>query len=785
MAEGKKGNELTELKQQLRMLAASQSREDLATKRDLFKKIISYMSLSIDVSALFTEMTMATATADVATKKMLYHYITYHAHLHPDLSLLAINTLLKDGRDEDPTIRGLALRSLSSLRVPNLIEYLTDPLQRALDDPHPYVRRTAVMGVLKLYHMDDTVVEQLNLMSSLHHLALHDQDAQVAANCISVIAEVEGFQALATGAMVVPVLNRIKDFTEWGVCTVLEVVSHYTPAESSEVYDMMNVLEPCLSHANSAVVLATVRVFLRLTLCMPEVHQQVYERIKAPLLTLISSSVPEIAYTVVAHMHILVTRAPMLFAEDHKHFYCRFNDPTYIKVLKLEMLTAIADFHNVYEIATELSEYVADADAEISRKSIMAVGTIALELPDAEGIVARLLQFLELGQPHIVGETLVQMKDLLRRQPKHTADITAALAMIGPEAVEEPTAKAAFVWMVGELGTLDPYLLEPMVEAFGEEESPEVRLALISACAKLFFKRPPECQRLLGSVLEAGIADSNQDVHDRALCYYRLLQHSVHEARRVIVAEGSFLGCFAETRNTELLDRLFDEINTLSVLYRQPACTFTDARAAPPQQLAKAPSSGTPPAMSNNSAVVPTAEADLLGGEVREEDFASGAAAPAEEAYAAPAALVSLLDIGNDVGDGPAASASTHSDMQLSQNATLDAPTFQRKWGALTGSTQSVECARVAEAVSTQGTVSLKQWMATKRIQTMASGGSLPVFKFFFYAEPELKTGEHFLVEMVLNTTDSSAALTFKSDANPEQAKKFSNLVIDSLRSIQ
>lgn len=45
--------------------------------------------------------------------------------------------------------------------------------------------------------------------------------------------------------------------------------------ESSEVYDMMNVLEPCLSHANSAVVLATVRVFLRLTLCMPEVHQQV------------------------------------------------------------------------------------------------------------------------------------------------------------------------------------------------------------------------------------------------------------------------------------------------------------------------------------------------------------------------------------------------------------------------------------------------------------------------------------------------------------------------------
>jgi vesicle coat complex subunit len=95
MGDSKKGSELAELKQQLRTLAASQSKEDLATKHELLKKIISYMSLSIDVSGLFTEMTMATATSNVATKKMLYHYITHHAHLHPDLALLAINTLLK------------------------------------------------------------------------------------------------------------------------------------------------------------------------------------------------------------------------------------------------------------------------------------------------------------------------------------------------------------------------------------------------------------------------------------------------------------------------------------------------------------------------------------------------------------------------------------------------------------------------------------------------------------------------------------------------------------------
>ena len=65
-----------------------------------------------------------------------------------------------------------------------------------------------------------------------------------------------------------------------------------------------------------------------------------------------------------------------------------------------------------------------------------------------------------------------------------------------------------------------PYLLEPLAEGFTEEAVP-VRLALLAAVMKLFFRRPPECQKLLGSVLAAASSDTNQDVHDRALFYYR------------------------------------------------------------------------------------------------------------------------------------------------------------------------------------------------------------------------------------------------------------------------
>lgn len=58
------------------------------------------------------------------------------------------------------------------------------------------------------------------------------------------------------------------------------------------------------------------------------------------------------------------------------------------------------------------------------------------------------------------------------------------------------------------------------MEDFASQALP-VRLALLSAAAKLFFARPPECQALLGSALAAASADTDQDVHDRGLLYYR------------------------------------------------------------------------------------------------------------------------------------------------------------------------------------------------------------------------------------------------------------------------
>ena len=47
-----------------------------------------------------------------------------------------------------------------------------------------------------------------------------------------------------------------------------------------------------------------------------------------------------------------------------------------------------------------------------------------------------------------------------------------------------------------------PYLLEEIANQVSEESSSEVKLQLLTAVMKMFFRRPPECQEMLGRLLE-------------------------------------------------------------------------------------------------------------------------------------------------------------------------------------------------------------------------------------------------------------------------------------------
>nr|ATG71013.1 AP4B [Cupressus duclouxiana] len=806
--------EVGELKTQLRQLAGSRAAGAEDLKRELYKKVISYMTVGIDVSSLFSEMVMCSATSDIVLKKMCYLYVGNYAKVHPDLALLTINFLQKDCQDEDPMIRGLALRSLCSLRVKNLVEYLVGPLRTGLQDSNSYVRTVAAIGALKLYHISPSTCIDSDFPVALKALMMHDPDAKVVASCLSSLQEIltlEGNaseeaskerELLLSKPVIYFLLNRIREFSEWAQCLVLDLVSKYVPSENSEIFDIMNLLEDRLQHANSAVVLATINVFLHLTISMADVHQQVYERIKAPLLTLVGSGSSEQSYAVLSHLHLLVMRAPILFSSDYKHFYCRYSDPSYVKKLKLEMLTAVANESNTYEIVTELSEYAANVDVLIARESIRAVGKIALQQYDVNAIVDRLLQFLEMEKDYVTAETLVLVKDLLRKYPQWSQDCIAVVGNVSSKNVEEPKAKAALVWMLGEYSQdmLDaPYILESLIDSWDEEDSAEVRLHLLTAVTKCFFKRPPETQKALGAALAAGLADAHQDVHDRALFYYRLLQHDVSVAERVINPPKQAVSVFADTQSSEVKDRIFDEFNSLSVIYQEPSYMFIDKEHRGPFEFSEDIGALATGASPDNS-VLPSQRVEasdndlLLSASEKEEN--RGIAANGSLAYSAPdyngssTALVShspsptantsaasgapstasisqpSIEIDDLLGLGPVMTPTPIPALKLNSKTVLDPATFQRKWGQLPIALTQ-DCSLTAEGVAslTSPQVLLRH-MQGHLIQCIASGGQPPNFKFFFFAQKsEAPSGAgFFLVECLVNTSSSKAHVKVKAD---------------------
>mmetsp|Transcript_120900 Transcript_120900/g.341896 ORF Transcript_120900/g.341896 Transcript_120900/m.341896 type:complete len:836 (-) Transcript_120900:237-2744(-) len=760
----KKG-EVHELRQLLRGAAADR---DQQKKRDAIKKVIAYMTLGIDVSPLFSEMVMASATNDCVQKKMVYLYLTNYAESNSELAILAINTLQKDCRDDDPMIRGLALRSLCSLNLANMVEYLQPAVQRALEDVNGYVRKTAVIGVVKLYHIAKASVTETGIISTLKRL-MSDSDAHVVANTIHAVEEVladeGGLQP--TQEMVTNLMNRLNQFSEWGQCAVLKLLTKYQVADEGEMFDIMNILDSLLKQSSSAVVLAITKIFLDVTSNRPDLQVEVLRRLKGPLLTLMAAPTPELAYTVLVHIQALCMRGgPSVdaFGPDFKQFFCRYHEPSYIKTVKIDILTMLADVNSSESIVAELSEYVTDVDAEISRRAIRAIGKIAVRVPSTvEMIVVSLTTLLELDTDYVSTEAAIVMKDLVRKYPHQFERASGAVERC-MKIVTEAEGKCALLWILGEYGAMikdAPYLLEPMIDGFLEEPNGAVRLEMLTATVKLFFLRPPECQKMLGRLLQKAIEESSHpDVRDRALLYYRLLEVSPEEAQRVICTPKDSVEEFQEEMDIDVKERIFEEFNTLSTVYKQPASKFVLSKAAlphlgvykmrPPPAVGgnhDDPSSRDVEVNGHDDAPRPppapvdvfAGSADLLGESM---DAPPTAAPPAAAKQSAPP-MEDLLGIGDLLGGDSGGPSLLESSMppqpqvfELAMGAAMEGNAFQELWGRLPLlEPQNRQMRGMTNAPLTIEAVT--EALRLAHIYVIASGNIQPgnAMKFFFYAK--------------------------------------------------
>jgi len=581
-ADARKG-EVNELRVLLRGFAVE---KDSRRQREIVKKVIAYMTLGIDVSPLFTSMMLAVETRDIVIKKMVYLYLCNYARGNPELAEMCTNSLQKDCSHEDPMVRGLALRSLCSLRLKGMVEYISEPLRKSLQDNHPYVRKTGIMGILKIYHLDKSVTgaNGENFKDMLYEM-LKDPDVNVVSNCIVVLNEVMQEQGgmVVNRAVMHHLLNRLRGFPEFGLCEVLNLLNKYKPADHNEVFQIMNLLDPVLRTSNSGAVLATIKCFLHLTESAPQLQKQVYLRIKPPILTLIASGIPEAVYTLLKHVDYLVQKCPGVFDDEYRQLYVRYNEPTHIKYLKVEILSKLSNNNNAPDIVSELGEYVNDLDSNLARLAIRAMARIACSSKgyaddgklesQAESIagyiVSKLVELCELDNYHVSSQAAISLKDIMRVHPSKS-DLVYSILPSALKFIADSEGKASVIWMIGEFGESineAPYVIEKLINDYDNLKDVAVKNALLTATMKLFFKRPPECQAMLGRLLAAATNDvSSQDLHDRALMYHRILQTSPQIAEGVVCGSSSRvpLGtAFTEEDDSGTLVAIGKEFNTL------------------------------------------------------------------------------------------------------------------------------------------------------------------------------------------------------------------------------
>lgn len=96
----------------------------------------------------------------------------------------------------------------------------------------------------------------------------------------------------------------------------------------------------------------------------------------------------------IACSHPCLTRA-------RRVFFCKYNDPIYVKMAKLEIIYRLANERNVEQVLAELREYATEVDVDFVQKSVRSIGRLALKISSfADRCVDVLLSLIGEAETH-------------------------------------------------------------------------------------------------------------------------------------------------------------------------------------------------------------------------------------------------------------------------------------------------------------------------------------------------------------------------------------------------
>ncbi|XP_052400380.1 AP-3 complex subunit beta-2 isoform X3 [Carassius gibelio] len=523
-------------------------------KLEAMKRIVAMIARGKNTSDLFPAVVKNVACKNIEVKKLVYVYLVRYAEEQQDLALLSISTFQRGLKDPNQLIRASALRVLSSIRVTIIVPIMMLAIKEAASDMSPYVRKTAAHAIPKLHSLDP---EQKDQLIEVIEKLLSDKTTLVAGSVVMAFEEVCPDRIDLIHKNYRKLCNLLIDVEEWGQVVIINMLTRYARTqflnpnvneslleENSEkafyasddeededkkaeaatvvkrkpyVMDpdhrlLLRNTKPLLQSRNAAVVMAVAQLYFHLA---PKAEVGII----AKALVRLMRSHSEVQYVVLQNVATMTIKRRGMFEPYLKSFYIRSTDPTQIKILKLEVLTNLANETNISTILREFQTYIKSMDKDFVAASIQAIGRCATNIGEVRDTCLNgLVQLLSNRDELVVAESVVVIKKLLQMQPEQHSDIIKHMAKL-IDNIQVPMARASILWLIGEycehVPKIAPDVLRKMAKSFNNEED-IVKLQIINLAAKLYLTNSKQTKLLTQYVLNLAKYDQNYDIRDRA-----------------------------------------------------------------------------------------------------------------------------------------------------------------------------------------------------------------------------------------------------------------------------
>lgn len=562
-------------------------------RKDAIQRVIQAMTVGKDVSALFPDVLKNIATYDLEQKKLVYLYLMNYAKTHPELCILAVNTFVQDTEDPNPLIRALAIRTMGCIRVAKMVDYMEIPLLRTLKDDNPYVRKTAAICVAKLFDLNSEMCIEFGFLSELSKL-IKDPNPMVVANALNALFEIKDMNTNpdleiieVNKGMVSNLLMCLNECTEWGRITILTTLNDYKAETSDEANHIIERIIPQLQHVNPSVVLSSIKAIINQldSISVTAQRSSILKKLSAPLVSLVSSSIPEAQYVGLKNIRIILEKYPQILSKELRVFFIKYSDPLYLKLEKLEIMVRLANDSNSTLLLGELKEYAMEFESSLVAKAIRSIGTVAIKLT---GCVIKSVNLIcslidQRGGDLIINESIIVLTNILRRYPGKNDLITLIVPIISNHTSElnKNEALSGYIWLLGEypkyFSQLKQNLLD-LIDGFLDYES-LLQLNILTTIVKINLSLENQTySNYLQKVLEMATKDcENADVRDKAYIYWRLLSSSSKESQKqIVLTKLPPIKTTIASFNPVVLEALVKELSTLASVYHKPSFTFID-----------------------------------------------------------------------------------------------------------------------------------------------------------------------------------------------------------------